>query len=245
MPEGPSIVILKEAINSFRGKKILEADGYGKDLAYGRLHGTKIKDIKTFGKHLLICFPDFTIRVHLLMFGSYRINNDKKDRNPKLRLHFSDGQTLSFYAGSIVMIDEPLDDLYDWSADVMNPNFSAGKALKKLNAHPKTIVSDALLDQTIFAGSGNIIKNEVLFRVKVHPKSKVGKIPATFLRKMIRETVRYSFQFLEWKKAGTLRKHWEVYTKQVCPRDGHKIKKQYLGKGKRRSFFCPDCQLLY
>lgn len=43
MPEGPSIVVLKEAIDSFRGKKILEADGYGKGIDYGRLHGTKIK----------------------------------------------------------------------------------------------------------------------------------------------------------------------------------------------------------
>ena len=99
MPEGPSIVILKDAIQPFKGKKILEADGYGKKLDFGRLHGTKITDIKTFGKHLLICFKDFTIRVHLLMFGSYRINDDKKDKNPKLRLHFTNDQTLSFLCG--------------------------------------------------------------------------------------------------------------------------------------------------
>ena len=31
------------------------------------------------------------------------------------------------------------------------------------------MVCDALLDQTVFAGVGNIIKNEVLFRTGVHP----------------------------------------------------------------------------
>lgn len=245
MPEGPSIVILKEAIDSFRGKKILEADGYGKGIDYGRLHGTKIKAIKTFGKHFLICFPDFTLRIHLLMFGSYRINNDKKDRNPKLRMRFADGQTLSFYACSLALLTELLDELYDWSADVMNPAFTVRNAVKKLDAHTKTIAADALLDQTIFAGSGNIIKNEVLFRLKINPKSKIGKIPRALLIKMIRETVNYSFQFLEWRKQGTLRKHWLVYTKKICPRDGHAIKKQYLGKGERRTFFCTTCQILY
>lgn len=245
MPEGPSIVILKEAINSFRGKKILEADGYGKDLAYGRLHGTRLVDIRTFGKHLLLCFAGFTIRVHLQMFGSYRINNDKKDRNPKLRLRFADGQTLSFYAGSITMITRPLDEEYDWSADVMNDSFDVARAVKKIKLQPKMIAADALLDQTIVAGSGNIIKNEVLFRVKIHPRSKVGNIPTSRLQKMIQETVRYSFQFLEWKKEGTLRKHWQAYTKKVCPRDGHTMQKRYLGLTARRTFYCTECQKLY
>jgi endonuclease-8 len=245
MPEGPSIVILKEAIQSFRGKKILDADGYNKSFDYGRLHGTRITDIKTFGKHLLICFPDFTIRVHLLMFGSYRINDDKKDRNPNLRLHFSKDQTLSFYAGSIKLIEEPLDQVYDWSADVMNKKFSPRKALQKMAEQPKMVAADALLDQTIFAGVGNIIKNEVLFRIKVHPKSKVGKMPAAKLRSMIKEAVRYSFQFLEWRMAGTLKKHWLAHTKTKCLRDGNTLKKEYVGKTARRTFYCTKCQELY
>lgn len=245
MPEGPSIVILKQAIQSFRGKKILEADGYGKALDFGRLHGTKLTDVKTFGKHLLLCFPDFTIRVHLQMFGSYRINNDKKDRNPKLRLTFADQQTLSFYAGSIVMIDEPLNDVYDWSVDVMNKKFSPQKVRKKLAEHPKMIAADALMDQSIFAGVGNIIKNEVLWRVKVHPKSKVGNIPPAKITAIIKQAVIYSFQFLMQRKEDTLEKHWKVYTKKKCPRDGTTIKKEYLGKASRRTFYCPKCQERY
>jgi endonuclease VIII len=245
MPEGPSIVILKEAIQSFKGKKVLEADGYGKKLDFGRLHGTKIIDIKTFGKHLLICFNDFAIRVHLQMFGNYRINNAKTTANPKLRLHFENNQTLSFYAGSVVMINEPLDEVCDWTADVMNKQWSTKNALRKLREHPGMIATDALLDQTIFAGVGNIIKNEVLFRAKIHPKSKVNKIPLPKQREMIREAVMYSFQFLKQKKAGTLAAHWLAYDQDECPRDGHKMKKQYLGKDKRRTFYCTVCQKLY
>jgi hypothetical protein len=47
---------------------------------------------------------------------------------------------------------------------------------------PDALVCDALLDQNVFAGVGNIIKNEVLFRIRVHPLSKLGALPAHKLR---------------------------------------------------------------
>ena len=107
------------------------------------------------------------------------------------------------------------------------------------------MVTDALLDQTIFAGVGNIIKNEVLYRIKVHPKNKVGNLPTKQLNDLIKEARNYSFDFLKWKKEYTLRKHWLAHTKKTCMRDGDKIIKEYLGKTQRRTFFCDTCQMLY
>jgi len=107
------------------------------------------------------------------------------------------------------------------------------------------MVCDALLDQTIFAGVGNIIKNEVLFRIKVNPKTRVGKLPSKKLTALIKEARQYSFDFLEWKKHYVLKKHWLVHTKKICPRDGSYIIKEYLGKTNRRTFYCKKCQKLY
>jgi endonuclease-8 len=111
--------------------------------------------------------------------------------------------------------------------------------------NPKRLVCDALLDQAIFAGSGNIIKNEVLHRIKVHPKTKLGALPARKLLEMIREVRNYSFDFLMWKKAFVLRKHWLVHTKKTCPRCNIALKKEYLGQYQRRTFFCNKCQVWY
>jgi endonuclease-8 len=127
----------------------------------------------------------------------------------------------------------------------MNPNWDAKQALKKLRAKPETLVCDALLDQNIFAGVGNIIKNEVLFRIKVHPLTQVGDLPAAKLREMVKEAVHYSYQFFEWKKEFTLKKHWLAHTKKTCPRDEVPLKKEYLGKTNRRTFYCEVCQRLY
>jgi endonuclease-8 len=152
---------------------------------------------------------------------------------------------LNFYSCSVLLIQDQLDEIYDWSADVMNDNWDPKKARAKLKAQPSTLVCDALLDQNIFAGVGNIIKNEVLFRIKVHPQSKIGKLPAAKLNALIREARQYSFDFLEWKKAYVLKKHWLIHTKKICPRCNLPVIKKYLGKTNRRTFFCNNCQVLY
>jgi endonuclease-8 len=245
MPEGPSIVILKEAAQPFIGKRILAVSGNSKKVVVESLKGQVITDFKSWGKHFLICFPRFTLRIHFLLFGSYTINEPKAGAQPRLSFQFSRGKSLNFYACSVIRLDQPLNELYDWTADVMNPEWNSRKALKKLRAKPENLVCDAVLDQQIFAGVGNIIKNEVLFRIRLHPQTRVGNIPAGKQRELVKELVHYSFQFLEWKKAFVLRKHWLVHTKKTCPRDLTRIVKEYLGETQRRTFYCPLCQRLY
>ena len=243
MPEGPSIVILKEAVFLFKGKVVVGAEGNTKALDLAIFENQPINDFKSWGKHFLICFNDFTIRIHFMLFGSYRIN-ESKQTPARLSLKFDDGE-LNFYACSVQLIEGDLDILYDWTADVMNEHWDGEKARLKLRSHPNTLVCDALLDQNIFAGVGNIIKNEVLFRIGLHPLSTVGSIPDETLEDLISEAVNYSFDFLRWKKEFTLKKHWLAHTKTVCPRDNVPFIKKYLGKTKRRSFYCEICQKYY
>jgi endonuclease-8 len=243
MPEGPSIVILKEEVQAFRNKKIIAITGNTKE-DVRRADGKKIKDFKSWGKHFLICFDDFTIRIHFLLFGSYRVNEKKPESAVRFGMEFQNGE-LNLYACSVRIIEEDLDEIYEWSADVMSELWDPKKARKKLKANPSMLVCDALLDQTIFAGVGNIIKNEVLFRIRIHPKSKVGKLPPAKLSALIKEARNYSFDFLAWKKIYQLRKHWLAHTKITCPRCELRFKKEYLGKTQRRSFFCNNCQILY
>lgn len=242
MPEGPSIVILKESVREFKGKKLIEISGNTK-VDVSSLLNQKVTDFKSFGKNFFICFRNASIKIHFMLFGSYRVN-ERKETPPRLSLQFTDGE-LNFYACSVKLIEGDLSEIYDWTADVMNNDWDATKARKKLKDIPGTLVCDALLDQTIFAGVGNIIKNEVLFRIKVHPKTRVGDLPSKKLSELIKEARQYSFDFLEWKKQYVLKKHWLAHTKKICPRDGSKIIKEYLGKTNRRTFYCNSCQKLY
>lgn len=242
MPEGPSIVILKEEVEPFKGKKVIKVEGNSK-LDIQRCSGKKIVDFKSWGKHFLICFNDFTVRIHFMLFGSYRIN-ERKESAPRLRLIFKDGE-LNFYACSVKFIEEDLDEVYDWSADVMNPVWDPKAAKKKLKEHPEMLVCDALLDHHIFSGVGNIIKNEVLYKTHIHPETKLKDLPQPKLNQLIKEAHDYSFQFLDWKKQFVLKKHWLAHTKKICSECNSELTKKHLGKTNRRSFFCTNCQTLY
>lgn len=242
MPEGPSIIIIKEAVQQFKCKQILKVQGNSK-LNIQRLSGEKIIDFKSWGKHFLICFKNFTLRIHFMLFGSYRIN-EQKTTSPRLSLLFKNGE-LNFYACSIKFIEGDINEVYDWTSDVMNDEWSAKAAAKKLKHVPDILVCDALLDQNIFAGVGNIIKNEVLYRTRLHPENKIKDIPSRKINELIKEARTYSFDFLNWKKEFVLRKHWLVYSKKFCPGTTIPVIKKYCGQTKRRTFFCPDCQVLY
>jgi len=242
MPEGPSIVILREAAAKFRGKTVRRALG-NSSLDLTRMEGRRVVALRSWGKHFLIQFSGFSLRVHMLMFGSYRID-ERKPSPPRVSLQFDNGE-LNIYASSLKYIEGPLEDTYDWRGDVLSPAWDPRLARRRLKQQPDTLICDALLDQTLFAGVGNIIKNEVLFRTRVHPESTIGNIPPRTLGRVIADARTYSEAFLAWKKAGTLRQHWQVHTKRTCPSCGGPLSKTYPGHSKRRTFFCPNCQVKY
>jgi endonuclease-8 len=184
------------------------------------------------------------VRIHFLMFGSWRVN-ERKDAQPRLSLGFAGEQELNFYTCAVKRIDGPLSQTYDWSGDVLSPHWDAAAARRKLRQLPQMLACDALLDQSIFAGVGNIMKNEVLFRIQVHPLSQVGALPPARLRALVDEAHQYSYDFLAWKKAGVLKQYWLAHTREICPRCVVPFSKGHLGKTRRRSFFCEYCQVNY
>ena len=66
MPEGPSIVLVKEAVTKFIGEKIIAVSGDSK-IDQSVLLDKKIIEFKSWGKHFLICFKGFSLRIHFLL----------------------------------------------------------------------------------------------------------------------------------------------------------------------------------
>src|SRR5687768_14966559 len=103
MPEGPSIVILKEQVTPFLGKTIARVQG-NTTIEKERLLQQRIEAFRSWGKHFLVEMPEFSLRVHFMLFGSYRINEQKSWAVPRLSLGFDDGGVLNFYACSVRFI---------------------------------------------------------------------------------------------------------------------------------------------
>src|SRR5581483_1893714 len=95
--------------------KIIVAVGGNTKIEKERMLNQRILDFKSWGKHFLICFKDFTVKIHFLLFGSYRIN-ERREMAPRLSLLFKKGE-INFYACSVKILEGNIDELYDWSAD--------------------------------------------------------------------------------------------------------------------------------
>ncbi|MNB76570.1 Endonuclease 8 [compost metagenome] len=157
MPEGPSIVLLREAAAKFKGKTVREVSG-NSTLDLACLQGRRVRAVRSWGKHFLLEFSHVTLRIHLMMFGSWRID-ERKETPARVSMRFDNGE-LNFYTCSVKLIAQPLDEVYDWRSDVMSDLWDPRLARRRLKSMPDVLVCDALLDQTLFSGVGNIIKQE-------------------------------------------------------------------------------------
>jgi len=243
MPEGPTIALLRDSVSIFSGKKISEAGGKGMGLDFDTLSQKTITGFSTWGKHLFVHLDSGYLDIHLMLFGSCLIN-EHKDMIPTLHLEIGNGE-LNFYASRIARRDGTPREFYDYSVDVLDPSFNLERALAKMNAQAGELICDVLLDQSIFSGVGNKLKDEILFSTRVQPQSITGMVPIRLKREMVEDAVSLSRQFLSWTRDGVLKSHLLAHTKTTCPRDNVPFVKMVLGKAKRSAYYCTQCMKLY
>jgi endonuclease-8 len=175
---------------------------------------------------------------HSTLTGDYR-----RSYTPRLQLNFENGEIKMFNCSVKFLETGNAKADCDFTIDIMSPKWDPDQALESISARPGAEIADLLLDQNIFAGVGNIIKNEVLWRVRIHPQTQVKDISPSELKDLIAETKKFSRLFYQWRKVFLLRKHLDIYQKSICSRCGAKVKREKTGKRNRISHFCPVCQI--
>jgi endonuclease VIII len=249
--EGPSLFLAAEQLVPFVGHVIQMVIGNTK-IGKERLLGKLILSIFSYGKYLYFQFDTFALRVHFLLFGSFeatvkgkKVTGDypKKARVPRLALGINEDLHIEMYNCSVVFIESSnAKELCDFTTDIMSEEWDEKKALAKLKNHPESEIADVLLDQTIFGGVGNIIKNEVLLLAKVLPTRKIEEIPLAKLKKIVTISRSYVFQFYEWRKKFELRDHYRIYRQSFCKECGNKVMRKKTGIRNRFSYICLHCE---
>jgi endonuclease-8 len=244
--EGPSVKVITEKLAGFVGKMVTAAAGNAR-IEKEIFQGKEIKGIFSRGKNLVITFPDFTVKLHFLMYGSYRINEERVGVQPRLALRFDGDEMLNFYNCSVRILNtEQLEELNDEAFDILSENWKPDKVLEYVSKMKEELICDVLLDQKVFAGVGNIIKNEALFMAKLHPLSTVENIAEEKLKEVILSARAFSERFYDVRKRDDkLNTHLQIYRKKQCPVCNEKIIMKRTGKRLRISFCCPSCQILY
>ena len=247
--EGPSLQLAAEQLQPFVGRRIGSVSGNSK-IGIERLSGLTVRRIFAWGKHLVFQFDEFALRVHFMLWGTFAatvkgrsVTGDyRRAGPPRLILVFSNGE-ITIWAASVRFVEgDDVKASYDFTADIMAPEWDSKAAARKARAFPRTEIADVLLDQNIFAGVGNIIKNEVLFRTRTSPFAKVKDIPDGRLKRIVEDARAFSFRFLELRRVFALRKNLDIYGRSACSHCGGKVKRKVHGQRGRRTFFCGKCQ---
>jgi endonuclease-8 len=103
----------------------------------------------------------------------------------------------------------------------------------------KRAVGDALLDQRLVAGIGNMWKAEVLWQSRVSPWRALADVSDEELR----ETLAAAHRLMHGRLEGARPLH-QVYRRvgRACHRCGASIRSFPQGEAARMAYWCPGCQ---
>jgi endonuclease-8 len=218
-----------------------------------RLAGRAVRAVDAHGKHLFVRFDgDLTLHSHLRMTGSWGVH--REGARWKRARHRA---WLVLRAGewNVVQFDGPVLELMrEWRTrfdrrlaslgqDVIGASFDAEAFLQRLrDADPARALGDALLDQRIVAGIGNVWKSEACFAAAINPwrpLARLGDEEAVAVVQFARERMRTSAD-----GDGFSSRPQAVYKRagMPCERCATPIRQHGQGDDNRLTYWCPGCQ---
>jgi endonuclease-8 len=202
-----------------------------------RLDGLVLESVDAVGKNLLLRFQGgHVLRSHLRMTGRWRVDPRGTARagQPWLILRGDDHEAV-LWNGPVLELDKPLAT----GADILDDEPRYDVMLARLRSQPDREIGDALLDQRLVAGIGNIWRAEALWETRVSPWSPLSEVSDTDLRAALEAAHRLMAASVNG--ARPLRRVYRR-TGRPCRRCGTPIRAHAQGDGARVAYWCPTCQ---
>ncbi len=205
-----------------------------------RLDGRKLLGVEAVGKNLLLSFEGgLVLRSHLRMTGRWQVVKEGARRvgSPWLVLR-GGGHEAVLWNGPVLELLAR--DALRLGPDILADPTDLDRMVAKLRSeHPTREVGDALLDQRLVAGIGNIWKTESLWHAQLSPWRHLGGVTDEELRAVLGEATRLMRASLEQRRDGRA-----VYRRagRPCPRCATPIRSRGQGDDNRTAYWCPGCQ---
>ena len=206
----------------------------------GVVDGRVLEGVEAVGKHLLLRFEGgVVLRSHLRMSGRWRVARRGASRRgrPWLVLRGREWEAAQ-WNGPVLALGERI-------AKALGPDLLADatdvddvvRCFRQ--GDPGCLVGEALVDQRVVSGIGNMWLAEALWHARVSPWRRVGEVGDDELGRA-----------LEWARAamrgavGGSRPQRAVYRRagRPCRRCGAVIRSRGLGDANRTAYWCPRCQ---
>jgi endonuclease VIII len=204
-----------------------------------RVDGRVLESVEAVGKNLLLRFEGgLVVRSHLRMTGRWRIKPRGSERAglPWLVLRGDELEGV-LWNGPVLTLESR--NVRRLGQDVLAAEFDPDAAVRRLRGAAEAWLGEALQDQRLVAGIGNMWMAETLWTIRVSPWHRVRDVSDEVLREAV-ETARMLMQ----DALVTGRPGRQVYRRagRPCRRCGTIVRSRGQGEENRTAYWCPGCQ---
>jgi endonuclease-8 len=245
MPEGDSLHRAARRLQALVGERVTVETPHPRAasvLSAERLDGRRLEAVEAVGKNLLLSFEGgLVLRSHLRMTGRWRVGPRGSTRAglPWLVLRGEEYEAV-LWNGPVLELGHGASFTSRLGPDILAQPPELGTMLERFRAEPQErAVGDALLDQQLVSGIGNIWKAESLWDVRVSPWRPLSDLSDVELGAVLQS----AHEKMSTSVEGT-RPLRHVYRRagRPCRRCGTLIRSFRQGDAARVAYWCPGCQ---
>lgn len=237
MPEGDSLHRAARALQALVGERVEVEAPHPRAAATGvapRLDGKRLERVEAAGKNLFLHFEGgLVLRSHLRMSGRWRVEPRGASRvgRPWLVLRGAEREAV-LWNGPVLELGRRGPRL---GPDVLTGDLDVAAANV---ARSGVAIGEALLDQRLVSGIGNVWRAEALWHEHVSPWAPAADADVPPILARARELMQASVD------GERPRRHVYRRAGRPCPRCGEPIRSRGQGDDNRTAYWCPRCQPL-
>jgi endonuclease-8 len=241
VPEGDSLHRAAARLQVLVGQRLEVVGPHPRGAAVAqRLDGLRLEGVRAVGKNLLLTFEGgLVLRSHLRMRGRWQVRPRGAAVNgrPWIILRGEQHEAV-LWNGPVLELGEH--ELYRLGPDVLTEPPELLVAGLRRESQDREL-GDALLDQRLVAGIGNVWRAEALWEARLSPWLRLGEVTDDELRSLLAwcsEQMRASVEGRYHRR--------RVYRRagRPCRRCGEPIRSRGQGEANRTAYWCPSCQEL-
>jgi endonuclease-8 len=242
VPEGDALHRAARRLQPLVGQRLQVESPHPRAQATGvaeRADGRVLESVEAVGKNLLLRFEGgVVVRSHLRMTGRWRLEPRGRTRvgRPWLVLR-GDAYEGVLWNGPVLTLETRT--VARLGPDVLAEDFDVDAAVARVRGAGERWLGEALQDQRLVAGIGNMWMAETLWTIRVSPWLRVREVGDEVLRDAVATARRLMSEAL-----GTGRPGRQVYRRagRPCRRCGEIVRSRGQGDDNRTVYWCPACQ---
>jgi endonuclease VIII len=244
VPEGDSLHRAAQRLQVLVGEAVEVETPHPRAAVKGlaeRLDGRRLERVEAVGKNLLFHFEGgLVLRSHLRMKGRWRVKRRGAARagKPWLVLRGAEHDAVLWNGAVLELVGAR--GAPRLGPDILGEPPDYETMLARLRSEPEREVGDALLDQRLVAGIGNLWKAEALWEARVSPWRRLVEVDDSELPAVLEAAHTLMRRSVEGPRSQR-----RVYRRagRLCPRCGGSIRSAPQGENARTAYWCPGCQV--